>query len=171
MSQPAEKPMPREEALEKIRAWSADVADRQQRATASAGTTLRDGSLLIGTSPTTGEKISAAPVDADVRMNFNKAAAYVAQLNQDKYLGHDDWRLPSFEELQLLRDVQKSGALNGTFTWAAKPVDTEGTGPLYWSSKTYTEKWMTGKGKSVSFKDGIPEIRPTIDRLCVRAIR
>jgi len=164
-----EKPMPRQEALAKVRAWNAQTAALH----AEPGTRVYDSSIAAGTSPTTGQKIYALPQDADVRMSFNDAAAYVEQLNKNKTLGHDDWRLPDPEELQLLCGMQNTGAFSGTFNWASKPVDnTEGyAAPLYWSSLAYTQKWRTDKAKSINFKDGIPEIRFKMDRLCLRVIR
>jgi hypothetical protein len=169
MSQFAEKPMPRAEALAKVKMWNAQTLARH----AEPGTQVYDSSIALGISPTTGKKIYALPQDADVRLSFNNAAAYVAQLNKNKTFGHDDWRLPSAEELKLLCDMQKTGTFSGTFNWASKPVEnTPGDAlPLYWSSQSYTQKWLAEKAKSINFKDGIPEIRLRANRLCVRVIR
>jgi hypothetical protein len=42
------------------------------------------------------------PADAPLTYTFNEAANYAEQLNAQKYLGHDDWRVPTKGELAVL---------------------------------------------------------------------
>ena len=41
-------------------------------------------------------------------MNWQEALAWVQQKNAEKYLGHDDWRLPNVKELQSIVDYTRS---------------------------------------------------------------
>ncbi|WP_168769144.1 Lcl C-terminal domain-containing protein [Yoonia maricola] len=45
-----------------------------------------------------------AKAHAGTRMNWEDALAYVARMNTEGYLGHDDWRLPNIRELQSIVD-------------------------------------------------------------------
>ncbi|MEZ0224526.1 MAG: DUF1566 domain-containing protein [Alphaproteobacteria bacterium] len=71
-------------------------------ANAPIGEVMPDGSLYAGISPETGKKMYAMPLDAEVRLDFNAAAAYAKTLNAEKALGHDDWRVPGLNELDAL---------------------------------------------------------------------
>lgn len=44
---------------------------------------------------------------AGKKMNWYKANDYIKQLNEQKYAGHSDWRLPTIKELQSVRDYTK----------------------------------------------------------------
>jgi len=46
--------------------------------------------------------------DSGRGMNWQDALAWVQQKNVEKFLGHDDWRLPSVKELQSLVDYARS---------------------------------------------------------------
>jgi hypothetical protein len=63
------------------------------------GDTMPDGTVFAGISLDTGKKMYALPADAEVTMTFNEAAEYAKRLSQKKYLGHDDWRVPTKSEL------------------------------------------------------------------------
>lgn len=85
------------------------------------GDKLRDGSVYVGISPTTGEPMVAAPEDASKKMTFQAASRYARDLKVGK---HGDWRVPSEEELAMLKSLQDEGALRGSFNrsaayWAA----------------------------------------------------
>lgn len=166
--------MPRQEALEKIKAWHEQVLARQRQKDEARepGEIANDGSIMIGPSPDTGKKIYALPESASVTMDFNTAAAYVAELNRTKAFGHDDWRLPSIEELKILADLQHTGAFKGSFNYDAKPSE-PGVDPaaVYWSSLTYTQAWLAASVKCINFADGIPSLRPKVSKFAVRAVR
>ena len=98
---------------------------------------ISDGTIFTGLSPDTGKPLYATPQDAGITMDFNQAAAYVDELNKTKAYGHDDWRLPSKEELRHLFGMQYTGALSGTFTHQARhPFN---TASMYWSSSIPTD--------------------------------
>jgi hypothetical protein len=44
-------------------------------------------------------------------MNYEKAQAYVSQLNRENFGGYNDWRLPTLEEAMSLMEPKKSGEL------------------------------------------------------------
>jgi hypothetical protein len=75
------------------------------------GQTMKDGSIHIGTRTETKAQVFATPKNADIHMKFNEAAKYVQKLNAQKHLGHNDWRLPTLEELLLLADGARNGVV------------------------------------------------------------
>jgi len=98
-----------------------------------------DGTI---TDRTTGLTWSKA--DSGKGMNWQAALAWVQQKNAAKFLGHDDWRLPSVKELQSLvdytrsPDTSRSPAIDPVFagtviTNEARQVDW----PFYWSATTH----------------------------------
>jgi Protein of unknown function (DUF1566) len=60
-----------------------------------------------------------------VTYTFNEAANYAAKLNREKYLGHDDWRVPTKGELNVL--FHNHAAIGG-FETGLVPAE------WYWSS-------------------------------------
>lgn len=77
------------------------------------GMKMDDGSIYVGKSPSTGEAMYTTPKDTSMLMNFNTAAAYTKELRAH---GHNDWRLPTVEELKVLIKNKNTGALKGTFS-------------------------------------------------------
>lgn len=59
--------------------------------------------------------------DSETGMDYPTAKKYVKKLNQQKYLGYQDWRVPTAKELQSIvdytrsPDVTKSPAINSVF--------------------------------------------------------
>ena len=47
-------------------------------------------------------------------LRWTMALGYVAQLNRDRFLGHDDWRLPSREEVLSLVEYVKRAGFDGS---------------------------------------------------------
>ena len=72
---------------------------------------------------------------ADGSVTWQYALDYVAKLNSENYLGHNDWRLPNFNELGSL--VNK--AQPDTSAWLNNQgfANAQG-GDYYWSSTSYT---------------------------------
>jgi hypothetical protein len=66
------------------------------------GNKTLEGTVYAGRSPDTGEPMYASPVDAPLTMTFNEAAGYAKKLNQEQYLCHNDWRVPTRAELNVL---------------------------------------------------------------------
>lgn len=66
---------------------------------------------------------------------WQHALDYVAKLNAEKYLGHNDWRLPNFKEIESL--------VNNAQTNTAEWLNSQGfsnvrASDFYWSSTSYT---------------------------------
>jgi len=113
------------------------LIDEQEQAAAAvaarwarpeAGDRMPDDSVAAG--ELGGQQLFAMPQDAEVRKDFNEAAAYVKQLNEEKAFGHDDWRVPSKEELMLLyNNHARIGGFNVTsgtdasWYWSSAPHD------------------------------------------------
>ena len=112
------------------------------------GDVLGDQTIYAG--ELDGKKIYAAPQDTknddgiNLTMTFNEAADYAKKLNHENYLGHNDWRVPTREELNVLNENQNKGSLKGTFNI------TGSTAGAYWSSTpwgdgvAYGQRFSTG---------------------------
>ena len=82
--------------------------------------------------------------DSGRGMNWQDALAWVQQKNAERFLGHDDWRLPSVKELQSIVDYTRSPDTSHspaidpvfnctTITNEARQIDY----PFYWSATTH----------------------------------
>jgi hypothetical protein len=90
------------------------------------GERMPDGTIYAGTAPDTGDAFYTMPEDAPLTYSFNQAAAYAEILNRQKFLGHDDWRVPTKDELHVLfRNRAAIGGFNETGSHSAG---------WYWSS-------------------------------------
>lgn len=109
-----------------------DTAIKAAQNALELGTKMADGSIFAGLTADGKQQIYAMPTDLDVKMTFNDAAKAVKQLNTNNSLGHNDWQVPSRENLHVLYKNQNQGALKGTFTKEAG----RGSGfpDWYWSS-------------------------------------
>jgi len=97
------------------------------------------------------QQIFAMPTDLSVTQTFNDGAKSVKKLNVDKSLGHDDWQIPSLENLRVLQKNQDAGALKGTFTKeAGKGSD---YAVRYWSSTEDSDD--SSSVHLVRFPDGV----------------
>ncbi|MCX6878407.1 MAG: DUF1566 domain-containing protein [Verrucomicrobia bacterium] len=83
--------------------------------------------------------------DSAKGMNWQDALAWVRKKNAGKFLGHDDWRLPSVKELQSIVDYSRapdttqSPAIDPVFTCTS--ITNEGgkpDWPYYWSATTHS---------------------------------
>ncbi len=123
---------PKAVALAKLRAqWQANVIGRK----------MPDGTIFAGSLPD-GRKVFAMPEDAGVTMNFNLAAVHAAKLNNNKAHGHEDWRIPTREELDLLIRNKDKGSLKDTFNERWDDAETDGD---YWSSTPMPSGYPFGK--------------------------
>lgn len=95
--------------------------------------------------------------DSGVGLNWEKALAWVEQKNAQKYLGYNDWRLPSAKELQSVVDYSRSPDTTGSA--AIDPLfhatsNTNEAGqsdyPCYWSSTTHAN-WTTMPGEAAAY--------------------
>lgn len=115
--------------------WRADERAAEERERhPDIGQKMKDSTVFAGIDPATGKKIFAAPQDAPGRKNFNEAARYAEEMNTQKYLGYDDWEVPSRSVLKVLYDHRHKGALAGTFSEAVNIYNVKSSSPLYWSS-------------------------------------
>ena len=97
---------------------------------------MADGTVYAGISPDTGREMYATPADAPLTYTFNEAAEHARKLNADKYLGHDDWRVPTRGELNVLFNSRTS---IGGFTASMDRTDESRT-VFYWSSPPVTSE-------------------------------
>jgi hypothetical protein len=66
------------------------------------GDRMEDGTIFAGISPDTRGPMFTTPHDAPLVYTFNQAAEYAQTLNSQNFLGHNDWRVPSKDELNVL---------------------------------------------------------------------
>lgn len=90
------------------------------------GALMPDGTVYAGVSPDTGKPMYAAAQDVTMEQ---AAAAQDAYRGKISLHGHNDWRVPSKEELNTLFQNRNKGALKGSFNQAAGD-----DGSHYWSS-------------------------------------
>ncbi len=136
-----------------------------------AGARMADGSIFAGLTADGKQQIFAMPTDHDVTMTFNDAAKAVKKLNSQKALGHDDWQIPSLENVRVLYKNQNEGALKGTFNTSGNKGSGSGFPGWYWSS---TEGFFSGSYyvHNVRFSDGNEAWnRKDNDRLSCRPVR
>nr|MEE4269571.1 DUF1566 domain-containing protein [Candidatus Krumholzibacteria bacterium] len=77
-------------------------------------------------------------------LNWEEALAWVQARNEEQYLGHDDWRLPSVKELQSIVDYTRSPDTSGSAAIASVFQSTAITNEagqedyaFYWSGTTH----------------------------------
>jgi hypothetical protein len=66
------------------------------------GAVMPDRTIYAGISSDTRKPMYAMPADAPLPMAFNEAADYAKTANSLKVFGHNDWRLPTKAELNVL---------------------------------------------------------------------
>jgi len=116
---------------------------------------LADNGDKTITDRATGLMWSAA--DSGKGMNWEEALAWVQKKNQEKYLGHGDWRLPSVKELQSIVDYDRSPA-NGSAAisplFKCTSMTNEGGKPdypFYWSGTTHANTRGGGAAMYIAF--------------------
>ena len=96
--------------------------------------------------------------DSGTGMNWRDALAWVQKMNAQKFLGHDDWRLPDVKELQSIVDYTRSPDTTGSA--AIDPVfhctaitNEHGKAdfPFYWSATTHAGLHGGGAAMYVAF--------------------
>ncbi|MSN27333.1 MAG: DUF1566 domain-containing protein [Geobacter sp.] len=103
-------------------------------------TWTKDANLIKNRNP----GFDADGVGGDGAVSWQHALDYIHKLNQDKYLGYNDWRLPNLNELGSLVNHGQTGAsiwLNGQGFINVQPLP-------YWTSSTNVVStgtaWMVG---------------------------
>jgi hypothetical protein len=104
------------------------AASNQSSRASQPGDKMPDGTVYAGISPDTGKAMYAAPADAFLTMTFNEAKGYAQGLNTQEAHGHDDWHLPTKNELNVLFNnraaiggLDISGSLPAGWYWSATP--------------------------------------------------
>ncbi|NIP99230.1 MAG: DUF1566 domain-containing protein, partial [Nitrospinaceae bacterium] len=76
-------------------------------------------------------------------MNWEMAKDFVKRMNEKKFAGFSDWRLPTREELKTLYDESKS--IPWKYYWTTNEVHIDpvfgNTSCCFWSSETYGKKY------------------------------
>lgn len=65
----------------------------------SIGAVMQDGTIFAGISPDTGKSMYAMPAGMLLTYTFNEAQRLADHANARKAQGHDDWRMPTRDEL------------------------------------------------------------------------
>jgi Protein of unknown function (DUF1566) len=144
--------------------WRAAANDTAEKAKAvpEIGDEMEDGTIYAGISPDTGKELYTTKNDTYFTYNFNQAAEYATDLNKQTSHGHDDWRVPSNGELNVLWKNRSKGKLAGTF-------NETGSYPAgsYWSS--FPDCKLLGWGQR--FSDGVQGLNYTAHALSLRCVR
>jgi hypothetical protein len=123
---------------------------------ARVGEVMPDGTIYAGVSLDTGKAMYATPADGKLTYTFDQAQAFCAKLDAN---GHQDWRVPSKGELDVL--YQNRDAIGG--------FDESGSGPAgwYWSSSQsyYYGAWAQ------RFSDGGQNYNTKYDDSSLRCVR
>ncbi len=94
------------------------------------GMKMKDGTYYVGISPDTKQAMYAAPSDAPMKLDFNKAAEYATGFEVG---GKKGFRVPSLAELNVVRDallqneeMKKTFNLTGSYPhgryWSSSPL-------------------------------------------------
>jgi hypothetical protein len=130
------------------------------------GDKMADGSIYAGMSPETYKPMYVMPEDAFLAIDFNQAAKYAEKLNAQNALSHNDWRVPTKEELNLLYKNKNKGSLKGTFNETGSPSD-----GWYWSATDATFRGTGALASSQRFKDGFDYGMSMDQKASVRCVR
>jgi hypothetical protein len=133
--------------------------DMPAHETPAIGQKMEDGTIYAGLTPDGKQHIYAMPQDLSIpfrfkqslTMTFNHAVAAAKKLNATRSFGHDDWHIPSLENLHVLRANQNEGALKDTFN-ATNEIFNDSLNGWYWSS-TLDPKYRDTRD-NVRFTDG-----------------
>lgn len=100
--------------------------------------------------------------DSKKGMNWQEALAYAQEKNDEKYLGHSDWRLPNAKELQSIVDYNRSP--QGTNSAAISPLFEASAiidemnkedFPFYWTSTTHKNATSNNKAVYICFGEAL----------------
>jgi hypothetical protein len=142
-------------AFEKLAAWlKADGGHRSR-----IGSKMPDQTIYAGISPDSRTPMYTTPTGAPLTYRFNEAAEYARQLNAEKYLGHDDWRVPTKGELNVL--FNNRAAIGRFEVTGAEPAG------WYWSSSEGLDK----EAYTQYFGDGLDGYYEQSNMLSLRCVR
>jgi len=126
------------------------------------GMKMKDGTYYVGISPDTKQAMYAAPTDAPLKLNFNKAAEYAQDLEVG---GKKGFRVPSLAELNVVRDaLLQNEEMKKTFNLTGSNPD-----GWYWSSSPNYSYGVCARCQRLS--DGGQDIAHRRYGLSVRPVR
>jgi len=138
------------------------------------GTVMKDGSIYAGISPNTGNMMFVMPKDSYLPMTFNQAVGHAEALNRTQSLGHEDWRLPTRNELNVIFKNKEKGALKDTFNEAGADYRNLGRPANHRNVEGWyrTTDWGSLYTRSAQlFKSGDQAVIFNIDLATVRYMR
>ena len=103
-----------------------DDGEPAAKAEPKPGNRMADGTVYAGISPDTGKAMYTTPKDAPLTMKWNAAMEYAAQLDAR---GHEDWRVPTQGELNVM--YNNRAAIGGFNVSGSDPAG------WYWSSSQF----------------------------------
>jgi hypothetical protein len=103
-----------------------------------------DANLIANKDPGFDQDLSAG----DGAVSFQHALEYIAKLNAENYLGHNDWRLPNRKELMSLVDYARFDPALPLY----HPFDAV-QNSKYWSSTSYSA--IPDRTWNMNFHDGL----------------
>jgi hypothetical protein len=101
------------------------------------GDKMPDGTIYAGISPDTNKPMYTTWADAPLARSFNSAKDYARTLNRQYAHDHDDWRVPTKNELNVL--FNNRAAIGG---FNESGCDSDGR---YWSSTQYCKSVAWGQ--------------------------
>jgi hypothetical protein len=123
--------------------WLFMGKNEDNTASVRPGMHMPDGTVYAGLSHT-GRVLYAMPNDAPKAYTFPDAPKYAAQLNRQRAHGHDDWRVPNEDELDVL--WMNRAVIGGFNETGARPWG------WYWSSSCHKSGSTHARGQR--FSDG-----------------
>jgi pimeloyl-ACP methyl ester carboxylesterase len=124
--------------------WFTDKGDQTMQDNLTGLVWAKDGNLMKTRDPGFDSDSTAG----DGRITWQHALDYIKKLNQENYLGHNDWRLPNVNELESLVHTGQPNKANYIISQGFSIVQ---AGP-YWSSSTFAN--YTSSAWFVSMYDG-----------------
>ena len=86
--------------------------------------------------------------DSGAGLNWEAALAWVRTKNDNKFLGHADWRLPDAKELQSIADYTRSPAIDPVFQITQL---NDGEYPFFWTGTTHLDGPPDRKGMAAVY--------------------
>lgn len=149
------------------------VANDDSKAATSSepkiGDKMPDGTIYAGISPETNKPMYAMPADAPLTMTFNEAREYAAKGAKFKAYGHQDWRVPTKVELNVLFNNRSAiGGFNLTNSLDGRNFSN--TAGCYWSaSQTFFRAWSQRFSEKGGCGDQFPDDKDvSISLRCIR---
>jgi Protein of unknown function (DUF1566) len=106
------------------------------------GDKMNDGTVFAGNSPDSNKPLYAMPADAPFHLAFNEAKNYASEMNSVRAYGHDDWYLPTKNELNVL--FNKRAAIGGFDIRGSNPAGCYRSSTQYDANRTWGQRFSDG---------------------------